>query len=158
MRSSFSFTILSSILAAVTALPVMQRDNCGCVSTPGDARQYFLRELLQRSPEYGNFDCARSICPLKVGIVGAGASGIHAGMILESLDIDYEILEGSSRIGGRLYSHRFEEAAWNKSNRGEPDYYNYYVSFVHMEGFKALADKNRTWVPCASQACRTWIV
>ena len=32
-------------------------------------------------------------------IVGAGVAGLYAAMILESLDLEYEILEASDRIG-----------------------------------------------------------
>jgi hypothetical protein len=48
----------------------------------------------------------------KIGILGAGAAGLYAAMLLESLKdelpYDIEILEASpDRIGGRLYTHRF---------------------------------------------------
>lgn len=42
-----------------------------------------------------------------VGIIGAGMAGLYTAMILESLDISYQILEASDRIGGRVYTHRF---------------------------------------------------
>ncbi len=45
-------------------------------------------------------------------------------MILDALDIpnlSYEILEGSDRIGGRVYTHHFSEK--------KHDYYD--VKFVH---------------------------
>lgn len=42
-----------------------------------------------------------------VGIIGAGVAGLYTAMILKSLDIPYEILEASNRIGGRIYTHRF---------------------------------------------------
>ena len=32
---------------------------------------------------------------MKVGIIGAGVGGLYAAMMLQSLDIDYEILEAS---------------------------------------------------------------
>ena len=52
-------------------------------------------------------------------IVGAGVSGLYIAMMLDSLGIKYEILEGSGRIGGRLYTHYFPK------NSGP---YQYYVS------------------------------
>lgn len=58
---------------------------------------------------------------LPVAILGAGVSGLYIGMILDTLGIKYEILEGSSRIGGRLYTHNFPK------NQGK---YQYYVSLV----------------------------
>lgn len=45
-----------------------------------------------------------------VGIIGAGMAGLYTAMILKSLDISYEILEASDRIGGRVYTHRFSNA------------------------------------------------
>lgn len=42
-----------------------------------------------------------------VGIIGAGMAGLYTAMILKSLGIEYEILEASNRIGGRVYTHRF---------------------------------------------------
>ncbi|KAF4575443.1 hypothetical protein EYR40_004817 [Pleurotus pulmonarius] len=46
---------------------------------------------------------------LKVGILGAGVGGLYAALILDSLNIKYEIIEASERTGGRLYTHRFKE-------------------------------------------------
>ncbi|KDQ16663.1 hypothetical protein BOTBODRAFT_186328 [Botryobasidium botryosum FD-172 SS1] len=52
---------------------------------------------------------------LTVGIIGAGAAGLYAAMILDDLSIAYEILEGSDRVGGRVRTHYFEEdqSQWN---------------------------------------------
>jgi protoporphyrinogen oxidase len=44
----------------------------------------------------------------KVGILGAGVGGLYTALILDSLDIKYEILEASNRTGGRLFTHKFE--------------------------------------------------
>ncbi|KAG8835722.1 hypothetical protein FRC17_001513 [Serendipita sp. 399] len=51
------------------------------------------------------------LASLPVGIIGAGAAGLYTAMILDSLGIKYEILEGSGRHGGRLYTHRFTKVA-----------------------------------------------
>ncbi|RWS19692.1 hypothetical protein B4U80_14961, partial [Leptotrombidium deliense] len=40
-----------------------------------------------------------NINDLKVGIVGAGISGLYTALLLQELGIDYEILEASERIG-----------------------------------------------------------
>ena len=53
---------------------------------------------------------------LEVGIIGAGMAGLYTAMILQSLNIKYELLEASERAGGRVYTHRF-------SNQ-EGDYYD----------------------------------
>lgn len=51
---------------------------------------------------------------LPIGIIGAGTAGLYAAMILQSLNVDYEILESTDRIGGRILTHRFNgEAGWN---------------------------------------------
>ncbi|MGH3787678.1 MAG: flavin monoamine oxidase family protein [Pseudonocardiaceae bacterium] len=43
----------------------------------------------------------------KVTVVGAGISGLIAAYELEQLGNDIEVFEGSSRIGGRICTHRF---------------------------------------------------
>ncbi|TFK34498.1 L-amino acid oxidase [Crucibulum laeve] len=56
--------------------------------------------------------------PYPVGILGAGVSGLYAAMMLQSLGIKYEIMEGSGRTGGRLYTHYFPK------NPGKYQYYD----------------------------------
>ncbi|KAG1898907.1 uncharacterized protein F5891DRAFT_1190404 [Suillus fuscotomentosus] len=53
--------------------------------------------------------------PATVGILGAGVGGLYTALILDSLDIKYEILEASDRTGGRLHTYDFP-------NGGEYDY------------------------------------
>jgi len=50
-----------------------------------------------------------------VGIIGAGAAGLYTAMILQDLGIDYEIIEGSERPGGRIRTHEFKDGKkpWN---------------------------------------------
>ena len=44
---------------------------------------------------------------IKVGIIGAGMSGLYAGLLLKKHDIPFHILEGrNNRIGGRVYTCR----------------------------------------------------
>ncbi|KAI5984069.1 hypothetical protein EDD15DRAFT_2484624 [Pisolithus albus] len=43
----------------------------------------------------------------KVGILGAGIGGLYTALILDSLDIEFEILEASDRVGGRLSTYKF---------------------------------------------------
>lgn len=50
-----------------------------------------------------------------IGIIGAGVAGLYAAMILEDLDVNYEILEATEDVGGRLLTHHF--------NGGANDYY-----------------------------------
>lgn len=51
----------------------------------------------------------RDIPKPHVGIIGAGMAGLYTAMILKSLEISYEIIEASDRIGGRVYTHRFTD-------------------------------------------------
>ena len=151
-----SLALLSSVSTA-WASPLARRDQCECACTAGNAKDTFLRKLLEASPEYGNFQHSASQGPLRVGIVGAGAAGLYAGMLLESLGIDYEILEGSDRVGGRIFTYRFDEAAWDASKPDEPDYYNYYVRTSCWYVYRKLTGC-RMWEQCDSLACHGWIV
>ncbi|KAI6045459.1 amine oxidase [Pisolithus marmoratus] len=54
-------------------------------------------------------DALRSSSGEKVGILGAGVGGLYTALILESLGIEFEILEASDRVGGRLLTYRFSE-------------------------------------------------
>ncbi|KZV82601.1 hypothetical protein EXIGLDRAFT_339296 [Exidia glandulosa HHB12029] len=64
-----------------------------------------------------------AVVPVKVGIIGAGAAGLYAAMILDTLrdeGFEYEILEADpERVGGRMYTHHFEKGA-----AGPNDYYD----------------------------------
>ncbi|KAF8435775.1 hypothetical protein L210DRAFT_3648444 [Boletus edulis BED1] len=53
---------------------------------------------------------------LKVGILGAGVGGLYTALILDSLGIEYDILESTDRTGGRLSTYKFP-------NAGKYDYY-----------------------------------
>ncbi|KAI8299910.1 putative bifunctional amine oxidase [Colletotrichum sp. SAR11_240] len=64
--------------------------------------------------------------PLKVGIIGAGAAGLYAAILLDSLGIEYDIHEVSDRIGGRIYTYRFDQDTWANSTSADPAYYDYY--------------------------------
>lgn len=61
-------------------------------------------------------DKLRLVLDEKVGIIGAGIGGLYTALILDSLDIKYEILEASGRVGGRLKTYQFPGG-------GEYDYY-----------------------------------
>ena len=90
------------------------------------------RKLLASSPNYGNltFSGAGSTANLTVGIIGAGAAGLYSAILLQSLGVDYEILEANNRVGGRIWTHYFDEAAWAQSRPGDPAYYDYVVSEI----------------------------
>ena len=67
-------------------------------------------KLSLKAGQSGSFrvseDRPRSL-PEKVGILGAGIGGLYAALILDSLDIEYEILEASDRTGGRMCTYEF---------------------------------------------------
>ena len=48
--------------------------------------------------------------PSTVGIVGAGAAGLYSALLLKKYrpDISVKILEASDRVGGCIYTYRFE--------------------------------------------------
>lgn len=90
-------------------------------------------------------------CPghsAKVGIIGAGVGGLYAAMMLESLDIDYEILEASERVGGRLYTHPF--------SKKEHDYFVCSISYLILSmTFSTICVLvHRMWGPCVSRTHR----
>ncbi|KAG2151137.1 uncharacterized protein EDB93DRAFT_295054 [Suillus bovinus] len=60
---------------------------------------------------------ARSKSSLPVGILGAGVGGLYTALMLDSLGINYEILEASDHTGGRLFTYKFP-------NSEEYDYYD----------------------------------
>ena len=58
---------------------------------------------------------------LPICIIGAGMAGLYTAMIFETLGFKYQIIEGSGRVGGRLFTYHFpgEEKEKNK--------YDYFV-------------------------------
>ncbi|KAG6371230.1 hypothetical protein JVT61DRAFT_9855 [Boletus reticuloceps] len=52
-----------------------------------------------------------------VGILGAGIGGLYAALILDSLDIEYELLEATDHTGGRVSTYKFPGG-------GKYDYYD----------------------------------
>ena len=53
-----------------------------------------------------------------VGILGAGVGGLYSALILQSLNVSYEIIEATNRTGGRLFTHHFDDGG----------FYDYFVS------------------------------
>jgi NADPH-dependent 2,4-dienoyl-CoA reductase/sulfur reductase-like enzyme len=123
--------ICSFLLAPSTASPTRHtiRQDSNAAPATGSLRADFFKEIIGAS-NYSNHSKVKTPddVPLKVGIIGAGAAGLYAAMLLDSLGIDYDIHEGSDRIGGRIFTYRFDQEAWDNSTPDEPDYYDYYVS------------------------------
>lgn len=131
-------SIGSFLLAPSTASPARQNTRQDPRPATGSLRADFFRALISDS-SYGNHAKVKTPdgVPLKVGIVGAGAAGLYAAMLLDSLGIDYDIHEGSGRIGGRIFTYRFNQTAWDKATPDKPDYYDYYVSSLAVLSFRA---------------------
>jgi NADPH-dependent 2,4-dienoyl-CoA reductase/sulfur reductase-like enzyme len=63
------------------------------------------------------------IKPAKVCIVGAGAAGIYMALMLTYLGIEFDLLEASDRIGGRVYTY---DGFKQSDKPGEQYAHNYY--------------------------------
>jgi monoamine oxidase len=50
--------------------------------------------------------CSRAGPDAQVIVIGAGLAGLNAAYLLEQQGVDVLLLEGSDRIGGRVYTHR----------------------------------------------------
>lgn len=86
----------------------------------------YARHLITCSSSYNPIGTVTRDSPkanIKVGIIGAGISGLYSALLLESLGIEYEILEAQDRVGGRLFTHYFDKEEWDVSEHGEPEFY-----------------------------------
>ena len=88
------------------------------------------KELLSKFPRFDR--ATPKITKPKVAIVGAGAAGLFAGMILDYLranvkgfDVEYDILEAAekARVGGRLFTYEFEPSGASNPE-GPHDYFD----------------------------------
>jgi monoamine oxidase len=85
--------------------------------------------------------------PKKITILGAGIAGLVAAYELEKLGHQVELLEGSSRIGGRVWTYRF--GAGTDAPYGElgamriPKTHHHTLHYVHELG---LGDKLRKFI------------
>ncbi|KAH6912095.1 hypothetical protein BKA70DRAFT_825599 [Coprinopsis sp. MPI-PUGE-AT-0042] len=64
-----------------------------------------------------NATASKDGCVPPVGILGGGMAGLYTALILSDLKVPFQILEGTDRVGGRCFTHKFEEG-------GEYDYYD----------------------------------
>ena len=87
-------------------------------TTPDDIFAYFGRSIIQEyvssSPAGKREEAFMPLPPPAVtdepvGILGAGVGGLYTALILQSLNISYEIIEASHRTGGRLFTHKFPD-------------------------------------------------
>ncbi|KAK6352904.1 hypothetical protein TWF696_004902 [Orbilia brochopaga] len=94
-------------------------------------RDQIAKDALKRDSNYQRFTYnARQNGHSKierVGVIGAGICGLYTALLLESIGIEYEILEANpKRLGGRMWTYRFNETAWKNSKPGKPEYYDYF--------------------------------
>ena len=134
-----ALSALTLSLSAIAGSVVLRDDGAATQPSVGSAQDMFLKHLLAESADYDYDEFYNSSSKagedITVGIVGAGAAGLYAAILLESLGIDYEILESSDRVGGRVFTYRFDQEAWDASEPGEPAYYDYYVCFQRLLSF-----------------------
>ena len=57
---------------------------------------------LRAAPLRASAPVTSTIGPLHVGVLGAGMAGLYSAMLLQSLDIDCEVLEAAPQPGGRV--------------------------------------------------------
>lgn len=65
----------------------------------------------------------RAVSDEPVGIMGAGVGGLYTALILQSLNVSYEIIEASNRTGGRMLTHKFSDGG----------FYDYFVRFNYFD-------------------------
>lgn len=71
----------------------------------GDTYQATLVEQIKAKREAADGpegETAPGEGPITVGIIGGGFAGMYAGLILQSLGIEFEVFEASDRVGGRI--------------------------------------------------------
>ncbi len=73
----------------------------------------------------------------KVGILGAGMAGLAAAYELKKRGHQVEILEGSERVGGRVWTHRFDNGQYGEYGAmripGQHDYTRHYIQEADLE-------------------------
>ncbi|KAJ7439661.1 L-amino acid oxidase [Mycena latifolia] len=111
-----------NLVSSVVFSPPAETGTRGQTEQGKQAIGDFLSRYLRPGQPYPGppppYEPTPELAKLVVGIIGAGVSGLYIGMMLDSLGIAYEIVEGSGRIGGRLYTHQFPK------NQGKYQYYD----------------------------------
>ena len=89
------------------------------MTTPISHRAAFAREVLrtalrdQHPPPLTVPGPRTGGAPLPIGIIGGGAAGLGAAMMLKSLGKPFEILEASNRVGGRCFTYHFSDTQFD---------------------------------------------
>lgn len=73
----------------------------------------------------------------KIGILGAGMAGLAAAYELKKRGHQVEILEGSDRVGGRVWTHHFDNGQYGEYGAmripGKHDYTRHYIKETNLE-------------------------
>ena len=103
--------------------------NSDIVTSAGEIFDHLGRSIIHdytRTTKVGKRDTLLPLPPRAVtddvppvGILGAGVGGLYSALILQSLNVSYEIIESTNRTGGRLFTHKFADGG----------FYDYFVSF-----------------------------
>ena len=101
--------------------------------------KHVIREYHQRLPKLVKEHLSTHPIPAppssiqgRVCIIGAGMAGLYTAMILDSLGIQYDILEASNRVGGRVFTHKFRNDGLGCPR--DKSRYNYYVRCLVFGG------------------------
>src|SRR6202035_3690410 len=77
------------------------------------AREVLRTALRDQHPPPVTVPGPRTGVALPIGIIGGGAAGLGAAMMLKSLGKPFEILEASDRVGGRCFTYHFSDTQFD---------------------------------------------
>jgi len=132
-KAHLEYTVKESLLARFpnVGLPFDKDDGEHLPPLTQDLLKDHLKDSVKQM-RYLSLTPATKIANPKVAIVGAGAAGLFAAMILDylnlkvaSFNVDYDILEAAEkeRVGGRLFTYEFKPAGASNP-QGPHDYYD----------------------------------
>jgi monoamine oxidase len=81
---------------------------------------------------------------MHVGIVGAGLSGLYAGLLPSRESHQVTIYERTNRVGGRIFTHHFTSAKASKDVYFEPGAVRIPRSRLHSRVFDLIDYLNKT--------------
>lgn len=71
-----------------------------------------IRKLLNPPPEITNFVAPKALSNVRIGIIGAGLSGLAAAYELRKLGASITVFDAQKeRVGGRVYTHYFDRSS-----------------------------------------------
>ena len=119
MNFLYYLTTIIFLISETTYCSSFRDKTVSQIITPNDVK--ILKEALKPDPLRDTIRAARKI---KVGILGAGISGLYSAILLESLGIDFELIEANSEhLGGRAFTYHFNKDY--KSAKTCAEFYDY---------------------------------